>query len=221
MTIGIIEDDRLLNRALNIALNKEGFETNCAYTYREGLRMAQERNDLLLLDISLPDGNGIELYREILKTRSIPAIFLTARDEEADMLTAFDAGADDYVVKPFPMKVLLKRVEAVLRRGSDQSGRLSWEGLCLYQKAKRVCLENREIQLTPKEYRLLEFMMEHRGQVLSKESILEHVWDIDGQFVGDNTVSVTVNRLKKKIEPDARNGKFISNVFGMGYRFGR
>lgn len=220
MRIGIVEDDRLLNRALDIALKKEGYETSCAYTYKEGVQMAAEKMDLLLLDISLPDGNGIELYRELLKVQSIPAIFLTARDEEADMLAAFDAGADDYVVKPFPMKVLLKRVEAVLRRGAGRGGRLSWEGLCIDPGAKRVCLEDREIKLTPKEYRLLEFMMEHRGQVLSKESILEHVWDIDGQFVGENTVSVTVNRLRKKIEPDPQNGKFISNVFGMGYRFG-
>ena len=221
MTIGIIEDDRLLNKALDIALKKEGYETLQAYTCKEARAVAaDERTALLILDIGLPDGSGIGLFKDISKGRKVPAIFLTARDEEEDMLAAFDAGADDYVVKPFPMKVLIRRIEAVTRRSGGQERVLSCRGLRLHPGKKKVWVGEEEVHLTPKEYRLLEFMMENAGQVLTKDSVLEHVWDIDGQFVGENTVSVTVNRLRKKIEPKERQEKYIENVFGMGYRFG-
>ena len=112
MTIGIIEDDLLLNQALDIALQHAGFHTICAHTKKEALSLLGKKEGLLLVDIGLPDGDGIALYQDLRKKRDIPAIFLTARDEEQDMLAAFDMGADDYVVKPFSMKVLLKRIKA-------------------------------------------------------------------------------------------------------------
>ena len=119
MVIGIIEDDRLLNQALNKMLTDEGYDTACAHSCQEALELSINCIDLCLIDIGLPDGDGLKIYRELKAVKKVPAIFLTARDEEKDMLEAFDIGADDYVVKPFSMKVLLKRIEVVLKRNID------------------------------------------------------------------------------------------------------
>ena len=143
---------------------------------------------------------------------------MTARDEEKDMLEAFDIGADDYVVKPFSVKVLLKRIEVVLKRNEEVI--ISFGDLTLYLDRKQVFLYGKEILLTVKEYQLLEYLMVNQGQVITKENILEKIWGLDGQFVVDNTVSVTINRLRKKIEPDAKQPIYIKNVYGLGYRIG-
>lgn len=216
--IGIIEDDVLLNQALNITLKNTGYSTICMYTKKDALSLIKDKVELLIIDIGLPDGNGIYLYQELQKKRKIPAIFLTARDEEKDMLEAFDIGADDYVVKPFSVKVLLKRIEVVLKRNEEEI--ISFGDLTLYLDRKQVFLYGKEILLTVKEYQLLEYLMVNQGQVITKENILEKIWGLDGQFVVDNTVSVTINRLRKKIEPDAKQPIYIKNVYGLGYRIG-
>ena len=219
MRIGIIEDDRMLNHALKKALEKEGFEVSQAFTYREakGMRRESAKEDLLLIDVTLPDGNGIQLYEEIGREREVPAIFLTACDEEREMLAAFDAGADDYVVKPFRLKVLLKRIEAVLRR-KDKNRAIVFDELEIWPDKRRVFRKGEEIRLTSREYQLLTFFMNHQGQVLTKEMILENVWGIDGQFIEENTLSVTIGRLRRKIEGEKES--LIKNIFGLGYRFG-
>ena len=206
MTIGIIEDDSLLNQALEIALQNAGYYTISAHTRKEALDLLREKVDVFLIDIGLPDGNGIELYQELQMEKRIPAIFLTARDEEKEMLLAFDAGAQDYVVKP-----LLKR---------NPEERYMVGELTLYPDRKQVFTGKTEISLTAKEYQLLEYLMRNQGQVLTKENILETIWGVDGQFVVDNTVSVTINRLRRKIEPDGERQGYIQNVFGLGYRIG-
>ena len=142
------------------------------------------------------------MLQKIREKAEIPAIFLTARDEETDMLTAFDTGADDYVVKPFSMKVLLKRIEAVIGRNNREK-QLACGEIILFPDKKQVYKNEKEIILTAREYQLLEYLMYNQGNVLTKENILEYVWGLDGQFVVDNTVSVTINRLRKKIETDA------------------
>lgn len=219
-TIGIIEDDRLLNQGLKIALEKEGFATISAYDCKSGIRLREQEPDLLLVDVNLPDGDGISLCRTVRQYGDIPVIFLTGRDEEEDMLGAFSAGADDYVVKPFPMKVLMKRIEAVLRRSREEKPFFLYKGLQIDFGSRQVSYGEKEVLLTAREYRLLEFLAKHKGQVLSKEQILEAVWDLDGLFVGENTVSVTINRLRRKIEPDVSSPVFIRNLFGQGYVFG-
>ena len=193
MIIGIIEDDKLLNQALRLVLQKAGYRITCAHTRQEALSLMGREEDLLLVDIGLP--------------------------EEQDMLAAFDTGADDYVVKPFSMKVLLKRIETVLKRNNEKE-RISYRELLLFPAGKQVFVEGREIRLTAKEYQLLEYLMLNQGQVLTKEMILEKIWGLEGQFVVDNTVSVTINRLRKKLEPDAGQSSYIKNVFGLGYRIG-
>ena len=218
MMIGIIEDDKLMNEALEIFLQKEGFETLCLHSRKEALLQVTGKEDLLLIDIGLPDGDGIRLYQELKEKAEVPAIFLTARDEEEDMLAAFEGGAEDYVVKPFSMKVLLKRIQVVLNR---KEGRklLSCGDLVLDLERKEASRGGQEIVLTAREYQLLEYLMSNQGQVLSKEKILDQVWGLDGEFVVDNTVSVTVSRLRRKIDPEGKMG-YIKNVFGLGYRMG-
>lgn len=225
MRIGIIEDDRLLNQALEIALRDAGYDTVCACTKQEALSKLDGKEALLLIDIGLPDGDGIRLYQQLrresgeLQKKSTPAVFLTARDEERDMLAAFDLGAEDYVVKPFSMKVLLKRIEVVLRRNSEGSI-LVCRDLELYPGRKQVLLGGNEVSLTAKEYQLLEYFMRNQGQVLTMDNLLQAVWGLDGEFVSENTVSVTIRRLRKKIEPDMSRPVYIRNVFGLGYRMG-
>lgn len=219
-TIGILEDDVLLAQALSIALQKEGYQTIIAKNCQEGMRLLDQNPNLLLIDINLSDGDGISFCCNMRKYQEIPAIFLTGRDEEEDMLGAFTAGADDYVVKPFPMRVLVKRIKAVLYRCGEHKEIFLYKGLEIAFGSKRVTCNGKEIALTVKEYRLLEYLVRNKGRLLSKSQILEQVWDLDGAFVGENTVSVTVNRLRKKIEPDVSDPIYIKNVFGQGYLFG-
>ena len=206
MMIGIIEDDRLLNQALNKMLTDKGYDTTCAHSREEALALSADRIDLFLIDIGLPDGDGLKLYRELKAEKDVPAIFLTARDEEAD----------DYVVKPFSMKVLLKRIEVVLKRNREGSV-LTCGDITLYPEKKQVFSDDEEISLTAKEYQLLELFMANQDQVLTKENILDRIWGIDGEFVEENTLSVTISRLKKKL---GREQSHIRNVFGLGYRMG-
>ena len=162
MWIGIIEDDRLLNQALEIALREAGYDTVSIHSKKEAFTLLDGREDLLLIDIGLPDGDGVRLYQELQKKwkqkQMVPAVFLTARDEERDMLAAFDVGAEDYVVKPFSMRVLLKRIEVVLRRNREESV-LACRDLTLYPERKQVFLFGEEVCLTAKEYQLLECFM--------------------------------------------------------------
>lgn len=223
MWIGIIEDDRLLNQALEIALREAGYDTVSIHSKKEAFTLLDGREDLLLIDIGLPDGDGVRLYQELQKKwkqkQMVPAVFLTARDEERDMLAAFDVGAEDYVVKPFSMRVLLKRIEVVLRRNREESV-LVCRDLTLYPERKQVFLFGEEVCLTAKEYQLLECFMSNQGQVLTIDNLLEKIWGLDGEFVSENTVSVTIGRLRKKIEPDPGRPVYIRNVFGLGYRMG-
>lgn len=198
MVIGIIEDDELLKKALDTTLKRQGYITVLAGSKKEAIQNINRYVDLLIVDIGLPDGDGISLYQELQRNQKIPAIFLTARDDERDMLKAFDIGADDYVVKPFSMKVLLKRMEVVLRRTTGENVFMCGE-VVLYPERKQVLIGKKEIYLTVKEYQLLEYFIMNQKQVLTKEMILEYLWGIDSESIDINTISVIVSRLKKKI----------------------
>lgn len=216
--IGIIEDDRLLNEALCTYLETIGYLTDSAFSFEEGMELSKRHHDLLLVDIGLADGSGIEICRTACgKT---PVIFLTAKDGEEDMLKAFDCGADDYLVKPFPMPVLAAHIQAVLRRAGGGRNILQYRDMYIDYDKKQVQLAGGPVKLTPREYQLLELLSQNRGRVVTKDMILEKVWDSRGVFVDDNTVNVTLNRLKKKIEPDSSHPLYIRNIFGLGYTFG-
>ena len=196
MTIGIIEDDTLLHQALKTALQNAGYQTVSAYTKQEALTTIIGSESLLLIDIGLPDGNGLACYKKIREKAEIPAIFLTARDEETDMLTAFDTGADDYVVKPFSMKVLLKRIEAVIGRNNREK-QLACGEIILFPDKKQVYKNEKEIILTAREYQLLEYLMYNQGNVLTKENILEYVWGLVNYF---NIMFTGIVGRKKELE---------------------
>lgn len=217
--IGIVEDDMLLNAALKRMLVKEGYEVRTATSLREGEHLCEEPVDLLVIDWNLPDGEGIRLCGKAGRGKEILSILLTAKDEEEDIIRAFDAGADDYITKPFSTRILIKRVQAVLRRAEEKKI-VSCQGLTLDFEKKQVWKHGEEILLTPKEFSLFEFLAKNKGRTLTKENILDAVWDKDGSFVGENTISVTINRLRKKIETDCADPVYIKNVFGIGYRFG-
>lgn len=215
--IGVVEDDPLLNEALCISLEKEGYEVCSGFSVKDGIGLLDQEPDVLLLDITLPDGQGFSI---IEKAKEIPTIFLTAQDNEIDMLHAFERGCEDYIVKPFSMEILKRRIQVVLRRNGGKLNTLVYRDLKIDYLKKQVYKNDRPVKLTAKEYQLLEYLSRNMGQVLSKEMILQKVWDLDGMFVVENTVSVTVNRLRKKIETDSETSGYIKNVFGMGYLFG-
>ena len=217
----IVEDDTLLNRALCKAFVNAGYEVEGAVSVQEAHACLQDGAALMIIDVGLPDGDGFSLCRQVRESRDIPVIFLTARDDEADMLCGFDCGADDYLVKPFPMEVLLRHAQAVLRRTSEgKTGIFLYEDLSIDFERKQVISQGNVISLTPKEYSLLELLAKNRKKVITKQMMLEQLWDGQGSFVEENTVDVTLYRLRKKIEPDPANPIYIKNVFGIGYTFG-
>lgn len=217
----IVEDDVLLNRALCKTFMNAGYEAKGAVSVKEGLEAFCGGAALMIIDIGLPDGEGFALCKKVRETDGTPVIFLTARDDEMDMIRAFDCGADDYLVKPFPMAVLLKHIEAVLRRtGQGSSKEFCYEDLHIDFARKRVTCCGIDAKLTPKEYILLELLVQNRKRVVTKQMMLEQIWDAQGSYVEENTVNVTLSRLRKKIEPNPGNPIYIRNVFGLGYTFG-
>ncbi len=216
----IIEDDALLNDGLNALLKKHGYLTVQAYSVQGASEMLNETIDLAIVDIGLPDGTGLDFSRKI-KSLNVPFLFFTARDDEEQMVKAFDIGADDYLVKPFSLTVLLKHIEAVLRRTEKSKNAVfSYKGLTIDFSKKQVKCDNKMVHLTAKEYKILELLVKNQNKIITKTIILEKVWDQYGLFVEENSFHVTLNRLRKKIEPDSRKPIYIKNVFGLGYIFG-
>lgn len=218
-SILIIEDDENLSRGISFLFERDGFRTCIAPDLSTGMRMIlNDHFDLLILDLCLPDGNGIHFCAELRKRSNLPVIMLTARDMEIDEVSGLSAGADDYITKPFSLSVLRARVQACLRRTHNtvehmmRSGRFVLDG-----QAFKLFVEHSEIPVTVTEFRLLALFMQNAGQVLTKEQILQALWDIDGNFVDTNTLPVNISRLRNKIERDPKNPRVIKTVHGIGY----
>ncbi len=218
--IFLLEDDKILNKGVSIALRKDGHEVTSAYGFADAIGLYDARNyDLFLLDINLPDGNGLELCTRIRETMDTPVIFLTADDTEEEMLAGFSAGCDDYISKPFSVEVLRKKVQAVLKRvHKDGAGRFHYRKLTLDMDRRLVEMDGEAVHLTDTQYRILEYLILNRGRVITKEMLLENIWDIDGEFVDDNTVRVNITRLRHKLHDEEQ--EYIATVFGVGYTFG-
>lgn len=220
--IAVIEDDTLLGQALVEMLTSHGYQAFAAESVTKARRLLERQPvDLLLIDRGLADGDGVELCRQRSGQEKLPAIFLTARDEEEDIVEAFDAGADDYLVKPVALAVLLKHIEAVLRRtGGEPNQVFYYQDFSLDYDRKEARIQGKPVALTPKEYGILEVLTRNQKKVVTKRMLLEQVWDDGGNFVEENTLHVTLNRLKKKIEPDPAHPVYVKNVFGLGHTFG-
>ncbi len=217
--IFLLEDDIILSRGISIALEKDQHTVTTAYGYIEGLqKYKNQKIDLFLLDINLPDGSGMEFCKKIRETAETPILFLTANDAEQDMLDGFSAGCDDYISKPFSIEVLRKKVLAVLKRTGSENACMKYRDLEVDTDKCMVFLKGQERHLTATEYKLLCYLMENKGRVVTKAMLLEQLWDIDGSFVDDNTVRVNIKRLRQKLNDEKQ--EYIATVFGMGYTFG-
>lgn len=215
----IVEDDRELNQAIGYALEKDGYQSVSAFSVRTAMKAYMESQiDLVLLDVNLPDGEGFTFCKWVKERKGMPVIFLTARDLEEDMLRGYDLGAEDYVTKPFSMKVLLKKINIILTRKTGSSGLDFDDGFLRvdFEKAK-IEVNGKSVQVTPTEFRLLRQFISNSEKLLTYDILLERLWDQGGQFVDKHALAVNVNRIRGKIEDGTH--KYISNVYGMGYQW--
>lgn len=219
----IIEDDRSLNRGVSFALKREGYEVFSAYSKEEGKSEIVNKDiDFLLLDINLPDGSGLDLCKEIRDRINFPIVFFTANDTEEDMVKGFEAGADDYLSKPFSVEILKYKVNAILKRSNKEEVKNNFEfkDLKVDFDKKIVLIKGEDTNITITEYKILEILIGNKGKVVTKEMLLDKIWDIKGNFVDENTLSVNIRRLRKKLEENTKTPKYIITVFGIGYTFG-
>ena len=221
MKIFLLEDDASIAMGLEYSLHKEEYETRLARTVKEALEIiSAEEFDLYLLDLTLPDGSGYDVCRTIKEKGDLPVIFLTAFDDEVNVVMGFDLGADDYISKPFRVNELMARIKSVLRRYNSEAGKsgiLELHGLKINTNEAKVYKNGNEIVLTAMEYRLLLILLNNKGRVLSRNQLLENIWDIDGIFGNDNTLTVYIKRLRDKIEDNSDNPQIIKTVRKMGY----
>lgn len=249
----LVEDDSTLAMGIEYSLRNEGYEVDLANNLALGRKFADEKDYcLIILDINLPDGSGYELCKHIRKSKNVPVIFLTALDEEVNVVMGLDIGGDDYITKPFRIKELLSRINAVMRRyhqiinqetqksqkyqinapANRQINNLpdaqvnNAEELILESKdiivnkiENKVMVKDEYIFLTPSEYKLLLILMNNSQCTLIRSVILEKLWDIEGDFIDDNTLSVYIRRLREKIEKDSSNPEYIITIRGIGYKW--
>ena len=221
--IFFVEDDLSLIGGLSFALRKQGYEIDIARTSMEAESLWQNGiYDLVILDVSLPDGSGYDLCRKIRETSSVPVMFLTAADEETDIIMGLDIGGDDYITKPFKLAVFLSRVNALLRRSENFSRtelELNSNGIRVLQLKREVYKNGTPIDLTASEYKLLCLFMENPDIVLSPEQILGRLWDCEENYIDSSTLTVYIRRLRTKIEDDPANPQNIVTVRRMGYKW--
>lgn len=220
MDIFLLEDDDAIALGLCYSLQNEGYNVTLAKSVSEATDIV-EKNDfaLYILDLTLPDGSGYDVCKKIKSIGDRPVIFLTAYDDEVNVVMGFDLGADDYITKPFRLKELLVRIKSVLRRynrtGGDATVKI--KNITINTNEAKVYKNGEEIVLTAMEYRLLLILLNNRGNVLSRSQLLENIWDVEGDFVEDNTLTVYIKRLRDKIEEDAASSQIIKTVRGLGY----
>lgn len=217
----VVEDDTLIVRNLSELLRQEGFAVTTASGQKEALQAAENVGfDLALLDISLLDGNGFSLCKSLKERYQLPVIFLTATDDEASVVMGLDMGADDYIIKPFRPMEMISRIKSVLRRTGRAQAVFEIGNLRVDSVRGTVYKNGKEVYLSALEYRLLLVFLNNRGVVLSRSKLLESIWDIAGEFVNDNTLTVYIKRLRDKIEDDPQNAQIIRTVRGIGYKVG-
>lgn len=215
----LIEDNEAIIMGLKYSLEQENFQVISAKTAKESKEKLDNKNiDIVLLDVSLPDGNGFEICKEIKEKNDIPIIFLTAQDEETSIVWGLDLGADDYIVKPFRTRELISRIKSVLRRygKKEENNIIQYKDIKIDTISAKVYKNNKEIIFTSLEYRILLMLFTNQNKLITREQLLEKIWDIAGNFVNDNTLTVYIKRIREKLEDDS----IIKTVRGLGYRIG-
>lgn len=217
----IIEDDTSIVRNLSELLNREGFSSEAALNCRDAHKKIENGQfDLILLDVLLPDGNGFALCKEIKSLTSCPVIFLTASSDEFSVVTGLDIGADDYIEKPYRPRELISRIKSVLRRTGISQSIIKAGNIQIDTDKGSVTKNGREVFLSALEYKLLLVFINNPGIILSRNKLLSEIWDVAGDFVNDNTLTVYIKRLREKIEDDIQNPQIILTVRGLGYKTG-
>lgn len=214
----LVEDDETIVENLCVFLQQEGFFVESVFGQKQAIELLEEKYyDLVLLDISLADGNGFAICSCIKQNTDIPVIFLTASGDEYSVVTGLDMGADDYISKPFRPRELVSRIGVVLRRSGKASAVLESGGITIDTGKAVVKRDGNEIFLSALEYRILLILFQNKGMILSREKLLEAIWDVAGDFVNDNTLTVYIKRLREKIEKEPAKPEIIKTIRGMGY----
>lgn len=215
----LVEDDGQIASYLGELLRAEGFDTQIAGSKKEASEcLLIQAFDLVLLDVSLPDGNGFSICAEIKKEYEIPVIFLTASGDEYSVVAGLDMGADDYIAKPFRPRELISRIRSVLRRCKKEQRILSCGDLKVNVSSATVTKGEKELFLSALEYRMLLILLQNKGQILTRNQLLEEIWDASGEYVNDNTLSVYMKRLREKIEENPQSPRLLHTIRGIGYR---
>ena len=215
----LVEDDGQIASYLGELLRAEGFDTQIAGSKKEaGECLLAKAFDLVILDVSLPDGNGFSICAEIKREYEIPVIFLTASGDEYSVVAGLDMGADDYIAKPFRPRELISRIRSVLRRCKKEQRILSCGDLRVNVSLATVTKGEKELFLSALEYRLLLLLLQNKGQILTRNQLLEEIWDASGEYVNDNTLSVYMKRLREKIEENTQSPRLLHTIRGIGYR---
>ncbi|MBC8079250.1 MAG: response regulator transcription factor [Gorillibacterium sp.] len=224
MRLLLVEDDKTIAAGLEYSLTEEGYFVTLCHTVQSAREyLLQEKFDLILLDLTLPDGSGYEICKLAKSRNDAPVIFLTACDDEVNVVMGLDMGADDYITKPFRIRELFSRIKSVLRRNSKTGNAksiLQLDQIRINTLEAKVYKNEEEIILTALEYRLLLTFANHAGQVLTRSQLLAGIWDIAGDFVNDNTLTVYIKRLREKLEDDATQPMIITTIRGIGYKVG-
>ena len=221
----MVEDDSTIAFAVKYAVEQEGFNLDISENLENARKIVNSKEyDLILLDVMLPDGNGYEFLKQLREhDEDTPVIFLTACDEEVNIVMGIDIGGDDYITKPFRVRELISRINAILRRkGKSQDSNkkiLKFKNISIHTLEARVFKNNEEIFLTSAEYKLLLILIQNKNMVLSRAQILEKLWDVTYDFINDNTLSVYIKRLREKIEDDSSKPQYILTVRGLGYKW--
>lgn len=214
----LIEDDRPLNKAISVYFKKEKFYVLSSFSGQEALDILFQNNlDLIILDINLPDLSGFDLIEQIkIINSNIPILILSAYDLDSSILHGFNLGAEDYVTKPFNIEILHKKINVILKRNTKNTFYKD-DHLFFDKNTSKLVIDNKEIKLTPLEFKLLSLFLENQNQIILKETIIEKIWDSNENYVDEHTLLVNISRLRNKIEDDKHH--YIKTVYGLGYRW--
>lgn len=218
----LLEDDKSLNRGISFKLKKEGYKVHNAFNIKEAKDIFNNEDiNLIISDIGLPDGDGFEFCEYIRSMSNVHMMMLTALDQEVDIVTGYEVGADDYITKPFSLIVLISKVNAIMKRVSKSGSEniITCEDLNFYYVDNKLERRGTETVLSKNEGKLLRYLMENSCQTVTKEQLIEALWDIDGNFVDENTVAVNIRRLRQKVENNPSSPEYIKNIRGIGYTF--